>query len=124
MLNCNAPLVGTHPVSAAPDHTSKIASLTALSPLDGRYARKLESLRGHWSEFGLVRARVRVEIAWLLALADETSIGEVPPFSAASRSALDDAIVSFAPADAAHIKAIEQTTNHDVKAVEYWLVQR
>ena len=94
-------------------------SLTALSPLDGRYASKVAALREHFSEFGLIRARVRIEIAWLVALSDEPKIAEVPPFSAAARAALDAASASFAPADGERVKAIEQTTNHDVKAIEY-----
>ncbi len=103
---------------------SDTAALLALSPLDGRYAPKVAALRDHFSEFGLMRARVRVEIAWLLALAGETGIPEVAPFSAEAKAALDAAGASFAPEDAARIKAIERTTNHDVKAVEYWLKER
>jgi adenylosuccinate lyase len=99
-------------------------ALTALSPLDGRYAGKVAALREHFSEFGLVRHRVRVEMAWLVALADEPAIPEVPPLSAAARAALDRAVQAFAPADAARIKDIERRTNHDVKAVEYWLKER
>jgi len=104
--------------------TAALTALTALSPLDGRYAAKLEPLREHFSEFGLVRSRVRVEIAWLLALGDEPGIPEVPPFAAAERDALTAAGREFAVADAARVKAIERTTNHDVKAVEYWLKER
>jgi len=96
-------------------------SLHALSPLDGRYADKLDALREHFSEHALIRNRVRIEIAWLLALADEPGIVEVPAFDTASRDALDAAGRGFAAADALRIKAIERTTNHDVKAVEYWL---
>ena len=99
-------------------------SLTALSPLDGRYASKVAALREHFSEFGLIRARVRIEIAWLVALSEEPKIAEVPPFSAAARAALDAASASFAAADGERVKAIEQTTNHDVKAIEYWLKER
>jgi len=99
-------------------------ALVALSPLDGRYAAQVESLRPHFSEFGLVRSRVRIEIAWLLALGDEPRLPEVPPFDAAARAALAEAAETFSPADAARVKAIERTTNHDVKAVEYWLKER
>ncbi len=99
-------------------------ALTALSPLDGRYAGKVEALRAHFSEFGLIRYRVRVELAWLVALSDDAAIPEVPPFSAATRAALVAAARSFAPADAARVKDIERKTNHDVKAVEYWLKER
>jgi adenylosuccinate lyase len=100
------------------------STLTALSPLDGRYAAKVAGLREHFSEFGLIRARVRIEIAWLVALAEEPGIPEVAPFTAAARAALDAIAASFAPADAERVKAIERTTNHDVKAVEYWLKER
>ncbi len=103
---------------------SETAALTALSPLDGRYAAKVAVLRELFSEFGLIRARVKVEIAWLTALGDEPGIPEVAPFSGAARAALDEAAARFAPADALAIKALERTTNHDVKAVEYWLKQR
>ena len=107
--------------ASLPAHFS---TLTALSPLDGRYAGKVAALREHFSEFGLIRHRVRVEIAWLIALADEPAIPEVPPFSASARAALEQAAQDFAPADAARIKDVERTTNHDVKAVEYWLKER
>ena len=99
-------------------------ALLALSPLDGRYAGKVAALRAHFSEFGLMRARVEVEIAWLVALAAAPGIPEVAPFSAAARAELAAAVSSFGTADAARIKAIERTTNHDVKAVEYWLKER
>jgi adenylosuccinate lyase len=100
------------------------ARLTALSPLDGRYALKVDALRGCFGEFALIRQRVRVEIAWLRALAAEPAIREVPDFSAAAQSALEAVDASFSEADAARVKAIERTTNHDVKAVEYWLKER
>ena len=104
--------------------SAPVSTLTALSPLDGRYAAKVEALREHFSEFGLIRARVRIEIAWLVALAAETGVPEVAPFSASARAALDAVALSFAPADAERVKAIERTTNHDVKAIEYWLKER
>ncbi len=100
------------------------STLTALSPLDGRYASKVAGLRDHFSEFGLIRARVRIEIAWLIALSDEPGIAEVAPFTGEARAALDAAAATFALADAERVKAIEKTTNHDVKAVEYWLKER
>jgi adenylosuccinate lyase len=99
-------------------------ALTALSPLDGRYADKLDALRDHFSEYALIRSRVRIEIAWLLALADEPAIAEVPAFGAHARAALETAGREFSLADAARVKAIERKTNHDVKAVEYWLKER
>ena len=104
----------------ADSHTA----LTALSPLDGRYATKVAPLAAHFSEFGLIRARVRVEIAWLIALSEEPAIAEVAPFGAQLRAALDAAADEFSIADAERVKAIERTTNHDVKAVEYWLRER
>jgi len=100
------------------------AALTALSPLDGRYAGKVAVLAEHFSEFGLIRNRVRAEIAWLTALADEPGVAGVAPFSAASRAQLSELVDGFSSADAARVKAIERTTNHDVKAVEYWLHER
>ncbi len=100
------------------------ARLTALSPLDGRYALKVDALRGCFSEFALIRQRVRVEIAWLRALAAESAIREAPPFSPVAESALADIGESFSEQDAARVKAIERTVNHDVKAVEYWLKER
>jgi adenylosuccinate lyase len=101
-----------------------LTPLTALSPLDGRYRARLAALAGHFSEFGLMRQRVRVELAWLEALSDEPGIAEVPPFSAATRSLFSEAGRDFSVADAERIKEIERTTNHDVKAVEYWLKER
>ena len=111
-------------MSALDSESAALAALTALSPLDGRYAAKVAPLREHFSEFGLIRARVRVEIAWLSALADEPGIPEVAPFASAARIALADAAASFTAADALRVKALERTTNHDVKAVEYWLKER
>jgi len=104
--------------------TAENARLIALSPLDGRYAGKVEGLRDQFSEFALIRQRVRVEVAWLLALAAEGAIAEVPPFADADKAALHALANSFDLADAARVKAIERTTNHDVKAVEYWLKER
>ncbi|MCK9388032.1 MAG: adenylosuccinate lyase [Sulfuritalea sp.] len=98
-----------------------LTALTALSPLDGRYAAKVEGLRIHFSEYGLIRARVRVEIEWLKALAVAREIAECPPFSEATITALNAVIAGFSVADASAIKTIEARTNHDVKAMEYWL---
>jgi len=99
-------------------------SLLALSPLDGRYQAKTSALREHFSEFGLVRNRIRVEIEWLKALAAAPEIPEVAAFSAATLGELDAVRDGFSPADAAAVKEIEAVTNHDVKAVEYWLKKR
>jgi adenylosuccinate lyase len=100
------------------------SALTALSPLDGRYAAKLEPLRDHFSEYGLIRNRVRVEIEWLKALAAADEIAECAGFSAATIAELDTVMAQFSLTDAEAIKAIEATTNHDVKAMEYWLKER
>jgi adenylosuccinate lyase len=101
-----------------------MSALTALSPLDGRYAARTRALQDHFSEFALMRERVAVEVAWLLALADEKGFTALQPFSAATRAELERAAREFALADAERIKGIEATTNHDVKAVEYWLRER
>ena len=101
-----------------------LTPLTAISPLDGRYAGKVESLRPIFSEFGLMHRRVRVEIAWLLALGAESGIAELPPFPDASRQRLEAIAENFALADGQRIKDIEATTNHDVKAVEYFIKER
>jgi adenylosuccinate lyase len=98
--------------------------ITALSPLDGRYESKVSALRGHFSEFGLIRNRVKVEIEWLKALAAAPELAEIAPFSAATVAELDAVIADFSVADGEAVKAIEATTNHDVKAMEYWLKQR
>ncbi|HKR76235.1 MAG TPA: adenylosuccinate lyase [Rhodanobacter sp.] len=99
-------------------------ALTALSPLDGRYAGKVEPLRPIFSEFGLMHRRVHVEIEWLLALAAEPGIKELPPFTATQIKQLHTIADSFAIEEGARIKAIEATTNHDVKAVEYFIKER
>jgi adenylosuccinate lyase len=101
-----------------------ISPLTALSPLDGRYAAKVRSLQDHFSEFALIRERVTVEVAWLLALADEPAFDVLKPFTPAARAEIERAASGFTLADAGRVKAIEATTNHDVKAVEYWLRER
>ena len=99
--------------------------LTALSPLDGRYAAKTRPLQEHFSEFALMRERVAVEVAWLLALADEPAFDALKPFSAATRAELEARRRGLRRcAEAERVKAIEATTNHDVKAVEYWLRER
>ena len=99
-------------------------ALTALSPLDGRYAGKVDALRPIFSEYGLIRARVKVEVEWLLALASEPGIVELKPFSDAAVARLRALADGFSVADAARVKAIEATTNHDVKAVEYLIKER
>ncbi len=102
----------------------ELNELTALSPLDGRYRRVGARLAPWFSEFGLIRYRVKVEIEWLKALAAEPGIQEVPAFSAGTVHELDAVAEGFSVADAQRVKAIERTTNHDVKAVEYFLKER
>lgn len=99
-------------------------ALTALSPLDGRYASKCDALRPFLSEFGLIHARVTVEVRWLQALANHPEITEVPAFSGETNAALDAIVSNFSEDDANRIKEIERTTNHDVKAVEYFLKEK
>ncbi|MFI7753518.1 adenylosuccinate lyase [Acinetobacter baumannii] len=99
-------------------------ALTALSPLDGRYASKCDALRPFLSEFGLIHARVTVEVRWLQALSNRPEIVEVAPFSAETNAALDAIVSNFSEEDANRIKEIERTTNHDVKAVEYILKEK
>ena len=98
--------------------------LAALSPLDGRYAAAADPLRQTLSESALIRYRVRIELAWLRALAAEGAIQNLRPFSKATLAALDRLVERFGEADAERIKAIESRTNHDVKAIEYWLRER
>jgi adenylosuccinate lyase len=100
------------------------AALLALSPLDGRYASKVDALRPIFSEYGLLKARVKVEVEWLLALAAEPGIVELSPFSDAAAARLRTLASGFSTADAARVKEIERTTNHDVKAVEYFIKER
>jgi adenylosuccinate lyase len=101
-----------------------LSTLTALSPLDGRYAQKLDALRDHFSEYGLIKRRVQVEIEWLKALSAAPQLVEIRPFSSATLTELDAVSKVFSHADAEAIKAIEARTNHDVKAMEYWLKER
>jgi len=98
-----------------------LTRLSALSPLDGRYHNKVDALRHYFSEFGLIRFRVLVEIEWLKALGAQPDIAEIAAFSPATVAQLDALIINFNEDDALAIKHIEATTNHDVKAVEYWL---
>ena len=99
-------------------------SLTALSPLDGRYASKVDALRPQFSEYGLIRRRLQVEIEWLKALAAESHFAEIPAFSPATVAALDALVADFQPEHAAEVKEIEAVTNHDVKALEYWIKKK
>ena len=98
-------------------------SLTAISPLDGRYGDKLQPLRSIFSEFGLIARRVQVEVRWLQCLSNCPDITEVPAFEASTHEFLDALVADFGSEQAMEIKTIEATTNHDVKAVEYFLKQ-
>lgn len=98
-----------------------LSALTALSPLDGRYHRRSARLRPYFSEFALLRARLEVEVQWLIHLSETAAVEELPAFPAAERHFLGELVAGFAPQHAERIKAIEATTNHDVKAVEYFL---
>ncbi|MDX2425415.1 MAG: lyase family protein, partial [Cycloclasticus sp.] len=98
--------------------------LNALSPVDGRYASKVDELRPIFSEFGLIKARVTVEVRWLQALSEHPQITEVGVFSEETHELLDAIITNFCLDDAQRVKTIENTTNHDVKAVEYFLKEQ
>ena len=103
--------------------TTPLSPLTALSPLDGRYCGKTDALRPILSEAGFMHHRVKVEIAWLQALSS-AGLAEIKPFSAAANAVLEHIVSQFNDSDAARIKEIEAVTNHDVKAVEYWLKEQ
>jgi adenylosuccinate lyase len=102
----------------------ELSTLTAISPVDGRYGSKTVDLRPIFSEYGLIRARVQVEVKWLRALAGDPLITEVPALSAAAEAALNGILDNFSTADAGLVKEIERETNHDVKAVEYFLKRK
>mgnify|MGYP005996921379 FL=1 len=99
----------------------ELSALTAVSPIDGRYGSKTADLRDVFSEYGLIRFRVEVEVRWLQKLAAHAQISEVPALSAEANSVLNAIVTNFGPDDAAAVKNIERTTNHDVKAVEYFI---
>ena len=101
----------------------QLSHLSALSPLDGRYASKTNALRPILSEAGFMHHRVKVEVAWLIALS-EAGFAELPPFSKPALALLEGLASNFTEDDAARIKSIEAVTNHDVKAVEYWLKEK
>ncbi|MFH8134169.1 adenylosuccinate lyase [Pantoea osteomyelitidis] len=102
----------------------ELSSLTAVSPVDGRYGDKVSPLRAIFSEYGLLKFRVEVEVRWLQKLAATAEIKEVPAFDADANAFLDAIVANFSENDAARIKTIERTTNHDVKAVEYFLKEK
>jgi len=99
----------------------QLTTLTAISPVDGRYGNKTAALREHFSEYGLIRARVEVEVRWLQRLAEHPEVQEVPALSKEANQLLDDLVAQFSVADAEAVKAHERVTNHDVKAVEYFI---
>lgn len=101
-----------------------LSQLTAISPVDGRYGSKTAQLRPIFSEYGLIRHRVLVEVRWLQHLANEKSIIEVPNFSQETQTLLNSIVDDFSEQDALRVKEIESTTNHDVKAVEYLLKEK
>ena len=101
-----------------------VFSLTSLSPLDGRYAGRLDALRPQFSEYGLIRRRLQVELEWLKALAAEPHFTEIPAFSEGTLVELDSLLADFGPQQAGEVKEIEAVTNHDVKALEYWIRKR
>ena len=101
-----------------------LTTLNALSPLDGRYQTKLDALRPYFSEYALIKHRAWVEVEWLKALAAAKELAEISPFSAETIAELNKAIANFSEADASQVKAIEARTNHDVKALEYWLKEK
>ncbi len=102
----------------------ELSALTAVSPIDGRYGSKTTDYRAIFSEFGLIKCRVEVEIRWLQQLANHPGVTEVPAFSAATNALLDKIVTDFSVADAQRVKDIEATTNHDVKAVEYFIKEQ
>ncbi len=102
----------------------ELSSLTAVSPIDGRYSDKVSALRSIFSEFGLLKFRVKVEVRWLQKLAACAKVKEVPPFDTDANAYLDKIVSAFNEQDAQRIKIIERTTNHDVKAVEYFLKEK
>jgi len=102
----------------------KISTLKAISPADGRYSDKVNDLRGIFSEYGLIRFRVLVEVRWLQCLADEEAVPELAPLTSVMKDVLNDIIDDFSIDDAERVKKIEATTNHDVKAVEYFIREK
>ncbi|BBN01001.1 adenylosuccinate lyase [Marchantia polymorpha subsp. ruderalis] len=103
------------------EHDLELSELTAVSPLDGRYGRFVKKLRSIFSEYGLIRYRVLVEVRWLQKLSEMTGVSEVPAFSSDAHADLEKIISNFSVDQALQVKAIERTTNHDVKAIEYFL---
>ncbi len=107
-----------------PDQTLALSPLTALSPLDGRYQSKTADLRQYFSEYGLIRARIRIEVEWVIHLSNQKEIKEIPAFSDQTTDFLRSLVTDFDVDQAQMVKTIESTTNHDVKAVEYYLKEK
>jgi adenylosuccinate lyase len=123
LSNSNTMKIKLNPTESGQSTMTNFA-LTAISPIDGRYADKVEKLRPVFSEYGLIRFRVLIEVRWLQALAEHPLISEVSPFSDSATQLLNSIISDFSAADAQRVKEIEKTTNHDVKAVEYLLKEK
>lgn len=102
----------------------ELSPLTAVTPIDGRYADKTSDLRPFFSEYGLIYHRVLIEVRWFQYLANSTDIAELPSLSDAAMEVLNNIVSQFSIADAEKIKAFERTTNHDVKAVEYFIKEK
>ena len=102
----------------------KVSTLKAISPTDGRYAGKVNDLRDIFSEYGLIRFRVLVEVRWLQCLSDEAAVAELAPLTSVMKDVLNHIIDDFSIDDAERVKKIEATTNHDVKAVEYFIREK
>ena len=118
------PIVARDKLGVSFPGLSMASSLTALSPVDGRYQDRVAALRDYFTELGLIRLRVRVEVAWLRALAAEPGVPELPPLASEIDATLEAIVNGFSEADGARVKAIEAETNHDVKAVEYFLREK
>src|SRR6056300_1270674 len=97
------------------------STLSNISPLDGRYQSQVDEIRPHLSEFGLIKNRVKVEVLWLISLSENKNIKDIPKFKKTTVKELHDLVKNFSEKQASQVKTIEKTTNHDVKAIEYWL---
>eukprot|EP00245_Coleochaete_scutata_P010103 TRINITY_DN3489_c0_g1_i1.p1 TRINITY_DN3489_c0_g1~~TRINITY_DN3489_c0_g1_i1.p1 ORF type:complete len:563 (+),score=119.18 TRINITY_DN3489_c0_g1_i1:41-1729(+) len=124
LAEADGPAVATPQLGVEAENVLELSELTAVSPLDGRYGGKTKVLRGIFSEYGLIRYRVQVEVRWVLKLSEIPGVKEVPPFSAGAREVLERIMSEWSLQDALKVKQIEKTTNHDVKAVEYVLKEK
>mmetsp|Transcript_32783 Transcript_32783/g.71528 ORF Transcript_32783/g.71528 Transcript_32783/m.71528 type:complete len:545 (-) Transcript_32783:295-1929(-) len=121
LIACSAGRNSGEPQTWSKEEAPALSGLTAISPLDGRYGAKTKELRAIFSEYGLIRYRVLVEVRWLQMLSELPEVEEVPPFSPEANAFLESYLESFGPEQAQEVKTIERTTNHDVKAIEYAL---